>query len=157
MAERGRPTKRSPAVDKKIIDGLSEGTPLARLCREEGMPAPRTVRDWQTIDLDFAAAIARAREDGFDAIAAEILEIADDARNDWMERKRQDGNTETVLDHEHVQRSKLRIESRLKLLAKWDPKRYGDMVKLADADGGSLSLAAAIAAGNARANGEQAD
>jgi hypothetical protein len=63
---------------------------------------------------------------GFDAIAEEALEIADDGSNDWMERRRKDGSTEEVVNSEHVQRSKLRIETRLKLLAKWSPKRYGD-------------------------------
>ena len=31
---------------------------------------------------------------------------------------------------EHIQRSKLRIETRLKLLAKWNPKKYGDKLAL---------------------------
>jgi hypothetical protein len=35
------------------------------------------------------------------------------------------------LDREHVQRSKLRIETRLKLLAKWNPKKWGDKLELA--------------------------
>ena len=34
-----------------------------------------------------------------------------------------------------VQRDKLIIETDLKLLAKWDPKRYGDLLKLAGSDG----------------------
>jgi hypothetical protein len=39
------------------------------------------------------------------------------------------------LNAEHVQRSKLRIETRLKLLAKWSPKKYGERVQVAgDAD-----------------------
>jgi hypothetical protein len=39
------------------------------------------------------------------------------------------------LNAEHVQRSKLRIETRLKLLAKWNPKKYGERVAVAgDAD-----------------------
>jgi hypothetical protein len=78
-------------------------------------------------------AIARARESGFDYLAAECLEIAEDGSNDYMASKHG-----PVLDTEHVQRSKLRIETRLKLLAKWDPKRYGDKVQLADADGNNL-------------------
>ena len=37
-----------------------------------------------------------------------------------------------MFDSEHVQRSKLRVETRLKLLAKWDPRRYGDRLQLAN-------------------------
>lgn len=34
------------------------------------------------------------------------------------------------MNTEHVQRSKLRIETRLKLLAKWNPKKWGEKVDL---------------------------
>jgi hypothetical protein len=67
-----------------------------------------------------AAQFARAKSLGFDAIADDCVEIADDATNDYMETKHG-----PVFDGEHVQRSRLRIDTRLKLLAQWDPKRYG--------------------------------
>lgn len=127
--------ERTPELEKEIIDRLSQGEPLAAICRDDHMPSDRTVRRWQEEDEDFAAAIARAREDGFDAIAAGCLEIADDGTNDYMEKKRQDGTSVAVFDAEHVQRSKLRIWTRLQLLAKWDPKRYGEKIQHAGADG----------------------
>jgi hypothetical protein len=77
-----------------------------------------------------SVAIARAREIGYDAMAEDCLRIADDAANDWMETEHG-----PRLNAEHVQRSKLRIETRLKLLAKWNPKKYGERVQVAgDAD-----------------------
>jgi hypothetical protein len=146
-----RPTSRTPAVEKRIIDGLCDGTPLRALCREDGMPNWRTVYDWIAADADLAARIAHARDLGYDAIAEDVLDIADDGTNDYVERKRQDGSLDTVLDSEHVQRSKLRIETRLKLLAKWNPKKYGDKqtVDVGNKDGESLKVesnAAEIAA-----------
>jgi hypothetical protein len=79
---------------------------------------------------DVSAVIARAREEGFDAIAAMTLEIADDGRNDYMDQLAEAGDELAgKFNGEHVQRSKLRIETRLKLLAKWDPKRYGERIK----------------------------
>lgn len=119
-------TKRTPAVEQRIIEGLCDGVPLRELCRQDGMPSWRTVYDWIAADPDLAARIAHARELGFDAIAEDILDIADDGTNDWVERKRQDGSVDIVIDSEHVQRSKLRIETRLKLLAKWSPAKYGE-------------------------------
>lgn len=89
------------------------------------MPGLRTVYDWAEADADLSARIARAREEGEDAIAAECLTIADDATNDWMERSGQDSPGYTI-NGEHVQRSKLRIDTRLKLLAKWNPRKYGE-------------------------------
>lgn len=99
-------------IAEQIVEQIAEGVPLREICRQEGMPAWRTVYDWQEAHPDFAARIARARASGFDAIASECVEIAD--------------HTPPISDC--VQQSKLRIETRLKLLAKWDPKRYGDKV-----------------------------
>jgi hypothetical protein len=106
------------------------------------MPNWRTVYDWIAADEALATRIAHARELGFDAIAEDILDIADDGTNDWIERKRQDGSVGTVLDSEHVQRSKLRIETRLKLLAKWSPAKYGDKqtVDLGNKQGETLKV-----------------
>lgn len=123
-------TKRTPAVEQRIIEGLCDGVPLRELCRQDGMPSWRTVYDWIAADEELATRIAHARELGFDAIAEDILDIADDGTNDWIERQRNDGSTELVINSEHVQRSKLRIETRLKLLAKWSPNRYGDNATL---------------------------
>lgn len=128
----GRPSKKTKAVIDKILAGLAEGTPLTVICREDGMPDPSTVWDWQQADQEFSQSIAHARERGEEALAEECLEIADDGRNDFMERLAEGGDEKaaTVMDYssEHVQRSKLRIETRLKLLAKFNPKRWGDRV-----------------------------
>lgn len=120
-----------------ICTRLAEGEPLREICRDADMPAWRTVYDWIEANSEFAARIARARTRGYDAIAEDVLEIADDSRNDWMDKRAEEGDEKAgQFNGEHVQRSKLRIDTRLKLLAKWDPKRYGDKVEL----GGSLDL-----------------
>jgi hypothetical protein len=69
---------------------------------------------------------ARAREALAEHWADEILEIANDATNDWMERQRRDAATEIVLNREHVDRSRQRIDARKWLLSKAMPKVYGD-------------------------------
>lgn len=125
----GRPTKFSGAVANEICDRIANGEPLAVICRDDHMPAARTVYDWMESKPEFSAAIARAREAGFDQIAADCLEIADDTGRD-TKITRGEGPEREVPDHEWISRSKLRVETRLKLLAKWDPKRYGDRVAL---------------------------
>lgn len=116
----------------EICARLSKGEPLAQICRDERMPGVVTVHSWKLASAHFAESIARARELGFDAIAEDCLEIADDSKNDYLDKLADDGDEQAVkaraFDSEHVQRSKLRIETRLKLLAKWDPKRYGEKV-----------------------------
>ena len=76
-------------------------------------------------DIGYAQ-YARAREALAEHWADEILEIADDATNDWMGRQRRDGVTEIVLNRDHVERSKQRIDARKWLLSKALPKVYGD-------------------------------
>lgn len=132
---RGRQSTFTQAVADEICERLSSGETLQSICSGEGMPAVRTVSDWTMAHESFAASFAQARARGFDAIAAETMQIADDDSRDWEPVKDAEGQVIGVkVDGEHVQRSKLRIETRLKLLAKWDPKRYGDKLAIGGAD-----------------------
>lgn len=122
----GRPSSFTQEVADEICERLSKGEPLEQICRDEHMPAARTVSDWKKAHATFSADFVRAREEGFDAIAASCLEIADYGLNDtYLD---DEGNKRT--DTDVIQRSKLRIETRLKLLSKWHPKKYGDRVDL---------------------------
>lgn len=115
------------AIKDEIIDRISNGTTLRSICREDEMPGWVTVYAWKDEDPDFAERFARARELGFDAIAEEALKIADTPEigqivtsKEWGDEIKQ----EDMLGHR-----KLQIETRLKLLAKWSPKKYGERVE----------------------------
>lgn len=126
----GRPSSFTPEIVKEIVQRLSDGEPMRQICRSEGMPDASTVWDWCQNRPEVSQAIAHARNLGEDAIAEDCFEIADDARNDWMESLGEEGKPIGYrLNGDHVQRSKLRIETRLKLLAKWNPKKYGDRIQ----------------------------
>jgi hypothetical protein len=96
---------------------------------------------WVVEDREgFSPRYARAREIQAYDIADELLEIADDARNDWMERE---GGAEAVafeLNGENIQRSRVRIDTRKWLLSKMLPKVYGDKSEVAvtGANGGPV-------------------
>jgi len=124
----GRHSSYTTELADEIVDRLSEGEPLRRICRDEHMPSWRTFYDWVEARPDFAARITRARELGEDSIAQECFDIADNAANDWMIRNGMDDEPSWSVNGEHIQRSKLRIETRLKLLAKWNPKKWGEKV-----------------------------
>lgn len=135
----GRPSKYSEKLVEAICARLSEGEPLASICRDDGMPGVSTVWQWQKDKPEVSESIARAREIGFDALAAECLDIADETSRDTI--KDEETGSERP-NSEWITRSRLRVETRLKLLAKWDPKRYGELLKLAGADGeGPVPLA----------------
>ena len=137
-----------PLCDEEIFDDvlsmIAAGIPLRQICRYPDMPTKDAIYKFLEDETDATehgrrlARYARARRIGFDEIAEEGMEIVDDGSNDYMERER-DGVTEVVLDRENIARSKLRFEGRLKLLAVWDPRRYGEMLKLGDPDGNPLA------------------
>lgn len=117
----GRPTRYSEALEEEIFERLSMGEPLAEICRDETMPGLRTIYNWEQSIEGFLARIARLREVGYDMIAADTLRIADNSDDDYEETE-----NGPRFNAENVMRSKLRVETRLKLLAKWDRKRYGE-------------------------------
>lgn len=121
-----------------ILDRLSQGESLNAICKTEGFPAESTVRLWAKDDVDgFAAKYARAREIGYERLADEILEIADDGTNDT--RTDDEGNVMT--DYDVIQRSKLRVDARKWILSKMLPKVFGDKV---DVTSGGKELKAPI-------------
>lgn len=106
------------------------------------MPAPSTVCKWLAQNEAFREQYARARELQADAIFDETLDIADDATNDWMERySKEDQSLGWQLNGEHVQRSKLRIETRKWMAGKLRPKKYGEKITHeGPGEGGAHSL-----------------
>lgn len=123
----GRKSKYNDKDAAEIVSRLSKGEPLTIICRDDWLPCDDTVRNWADNNPEFARDIASARVRGFDAIALECLSIADSPN--------QTVNPETLeIEVRDTQRDRLRVETRLKLLAKWDPKRYGDKVALVGGD-----------------------
>lgn len=108
-----------------IAERLRTGEPLAQILRENNQPVFNTLKAWRAEYPEIDAIIACARDEGFDAIAADCLVIADASENDSIETEHG-----SIPNGEWIQRSKLRVETRLKLLAKWDPKRYGDAIAI---------------------------
>lgn len=128
--KRGRPSRYTEELAAEIISRIAQGETLRAICREDPMPSWNTVYAWRESVPGFSERLARARDDGEEAIAQECMDIADDATNDWMLTHGKDDAELYKLNGEHVQRSKLRIETRLKLLAIWNPKKWGAKVDL---------------------------
>lgn len=122
----GRPTVYTAEIAIEICRRLAQGKTLREACRGEEMPPESTVRLWVADDREgFAAHYARAREIGYHMMADEILHIADDNSSDV--RTDEDGNE--LVNHDVINRAKLRIDSRKWLLSKALPKIYGDRIE----------------------------
>lgn len=110
----GRISTFTQAIADEICERISLGETLEDICDDEHMPASRTVRDWREKHAAFAAAFARARDYGHEVIAARSMAVA---------------RGKAGFSTGDVQRDKLIIETDLKLLSKWDPKKYGDRLE----------------------------
>jgi hypothetical protein len=118
------------AIADEICERLANGESLRSICgsdRDDFIPGSTTVFKWLAENTKFAEQYAHAREAQADAIFDEILDIADDARNDWMERKDAEGQGAGYVENgEHIQRSRIRIDARKWMAGKLKPKKYGE-------------------------------
>ena len=108
-----------------VCEQIAKGVTMADICRQAGMPDRQTIYEWSVADADFALRIARARDEGADVIAEQSLAIVDAPPERGPDGK---------IDAGSVAHAKLRAEHRLKLLAKWNPKKYGDKMAIGGAD-----------------------
>lgn len=129
-ARLGRPPEPVPQdLADEIVEWVADGKTLRAFSQLPGRPSWRTIYDWLRKDPDFHTRFEDARQVGFDALAEECLAIADELPGDRQG------------DPQFVQRQRLRIDARLKLLARWCPRRYGNKITLGgDPDGAPIRL-----------------
>lgn len=128
----GRPTLYSEELANIICENIATGMSLKRAleaAEAEGHPVPRmaVVFRWMKENTDFSDKYALAQEERSEAFHEELIDIADDGRNDFMEDNYQEGKTPGyALNGENIQRSKLRVETRKWVMSKMKPKKYGE-------------------------------
>lgn len=127
----GRPSSYTSEMGDAICERLADGDSLRTICAAEEMPSKSTVFRWLADETNtaFRDQYALAREAQADAMVDDMLDIADDGSNDWMERKNADGeNIGWTENGEAMRRSTLRVETRKWIAAKMRPKKYGDKI-----------------------------
>lgn len=125
----GRPSGYTPDIAADICAELACGKSLRTVCLSESMPGMASVFRWLRDHQDFREQYAHAKAEAADALVEEMLDIADDGTNDWMEVHDREGDCVGYrINGEHVQRSKLRIDTRKWYAAKLQPKKYGEKV-----------------------------
>ena len=102
-----------------ICERIAAGESLRAICTECEMPGKSTVFQWLANSEDLADQYAHAREIQADTLFDDCLSIAD--QYDAAE-KTMDGGTD------HIQRAKLRIDTRKWMAGKLRPKKYGDKI-----------------------------
>jgi hypothetical protein len=136
----GRPTKFTQSLAAIICERIADGESLRSICRDEAMPAKSTVLAWLADDdkTAFRTKYAQAREIQADGFVDEMVEIADDGSNDWMEKNFGE-ETRWVENGEVLRRSQLRISTRQWIAEKLKPKKYGAKVELEHGVTGEVS------------------
>jgi hypothetical protein len=102
--KRGRPSDYGVEIGETICMRLVNGESLRAICTDPAMPARATVFRWLISNKEFRHSYVLARECQAEDLTDEIREI---------------------IDREHVVRSRLRISSRIRGLARMAPRKYG--------------------------------
>lgn len=142
---KGRPSSFTQAIADTICERLANGESLRSICEDDGMPAKTSVMRWLGDERysAFRDQYTRARELQADTMVDDMLDIADDGRNDWMEKHNADGEAIGWQENgEALRRSALRIDARKWMAGKLQPKKYGDktQMEVSGADGGPIQV-----------------
>jgi hypothetical protein len=130
-AEKNQGGARTAFTDEQIAhfkailpELIPQGKTLRQILAVKGMCSMTYLsRELLPNDKDFSNQYARALELRNDYWADELVEIADDGRNDWMETK-----YDYKVDREAVDRSKLRVEARKWLMGKSQLRKNGEKI-----------------------------
>lgn len=125
----GRPSKFTKEVQDEILDRIADGESVNQIGRDPKMPDASNIRRYIARDSEFRTKYEKAKMDMAEMMADEMLEIADDGRNDFILREVR-GEEVEVPNTEHIQRSRLRIDTRKWLMSKLMPKKYGDKIEV---------------------------
>lgn len=121
----GRPSKFTKKIADEICLRIADGESLSSICRDKHMPARSTVFLWVADREAFSDKYEKARAFQADAWADEVVDIADDVDSDWIDTP--DG---PKVNSDHIQRARLRIDTRKWIAGKQRPRRYGPKIEV---------------------------
>ena len=115
-------TKCTQDIANNVLAEISKGISLSKACKHLDLNYS-TVWNWiNDEDNKYFDNSLRVYEAGCDALADECIDIADEKSSDSVELE--DGRV--VVNNEVIQRSRLRIDTRMRLIGKWNKSKYGD-------------------------------
>lgn len=126
---------------KKVIRRLQNGESLRVILSDKGTPSRTAFYDWIDEDEKMAERFARASEIGDAVLMEETLEIARTPLFETIEEVGTFGDKTITKDN--VQRSKLIIETIDKVLARRNPRKYGNKIDVTS-DNAALNMPAIV-------------
>lgn len=140
-----RPTIYTEEIGNLILARFAGGETILQICEDEDFPHRASVYRWIASDKAEFAAFQKeyliASKAHALALADEVLEISDDTSNDTITKTSKNGDSEyDVANNEWISRSRLRVETRFKLMAKRAPAMFGEALQLGGMDGGAIKI-----------------
>ena len=131
--------KREKAIEH-IIDSLEDGNSLRSILNDvrdkDILPSRRVFNKWLSEDEKLSAQYARAKEAYADKVFEDIVLIADGAGDDVLIDE--DGIEQ--VNHNIIQRDRLRIDARKWHLSKLFPKKYGEKLETENTHSGEIRI-----------------
>lgn len=126
--------KQKEELLQTIFKSIENGKSLRKALNEVKLSS-KTFYEWIDLDDEKVKQYARATEERAEALVDEMLEIADDTSQDFVDMDMGDEKgSEIVLtkkpNYEIIQRSRLRVDARKWLVSKLAPKKYGDKLDI---------------------------
>lgn len=120
----GRPTTYCAEIASLICERVAtHDCGIQKLCdMYDDMPTKSTIRLWKLKNIEFSTQYADAKRQQVENFAEDIIDIADDDRKDF--KISEDGSYK--VDGDHIQRARLRVDTRKWMASKLAPKIYGD-------------------------------
>lgn len=123
----GRPTIYTQDLADEICEQLAMGISMRTIASDEKMPAMSTLFKWLREIDEFSEQYAKAKQESADAMAEDVIYIADTPVMGEIRTIRPDGSIEVKQD-EMLGHRRLQIDTRKWLMAKMKPKKYGDRI-----------------------------
>jgi hypothetical protein len=121
-----RPTQYSYKLSEVICERITNGMSTSEVLRDPALPAWHVLAKWRREHEDFNRRYTIARQSCCELWADEIIEISDDATNDYVTRMSARGQVQRVFDRESFERSRLRADNRKWVVSKLMRHVYGD-------------------------------
>lgn len=115
-------------LNKIFLQIKLKGYSVRKIFKEDNKDRPEisrnTFHEWLSNNKEMVDQYARACEERADGIFEEILDIVDCEDNDLIE----DEDGFTRVNHDVIQRDRLRVDARKWILSKMNPTKYGDKI-----------------------------
>lgn len=124
MRRMGRPSTFTQAIADEICERIAEGESLRAICAADDMPNKATVFKWLAADRAFSDQYARARECQADALADEVVYIADTPQIGTKSVSKATGLE--ITEGDMIEHRRLQVDARKWMAGKLAPKKYGN-------------------------------